>query len=170
MEYESIASEDFFNHLRNEEVGWLAFSYNPCYKAFEFFYETFLDSEKIKHLCAYHHALYMSSRCALYEYEKIYKPLGVDESAYFKPTYYSFEEIVNRVKSERKILSSNKWWQAVGVWRLQEIEFARKPITARELGPEEFEVMDGNHRIIAKALEEGFTFGCQAFVMCKQRH
>ena len=43
-------------------------------------------------------------RCALYEYEKIYKPLGVDESDYFKPTYYSLEEIVNRVKSEEKIL------------------------------------------------------------------
>jgi hypothetical protein len=53
---------------------------------------------------------------------------------------------------------------------LQEIEFARKPITVRELEPEKFEVMDGNHRIIAKALKEGFTFGCQAFVMCKQRH
>jgi hypothetical protein len=108
--------------------------------------------------------------CALYEYEKIYKPLGVDESDYFKPTYYSLEEIVNRVKSEEKILSSTEWWQAVGTWRLQEIEFARKPITVRELEPEKFEVMDGNHRIIAKALNEGFTFGCQAFVMCKQRH
>jgi hypothetical protein len=52
--------------------------------------------------------------CALYEYKKIYKPLGVDESDYFKPTYYSLEEIVNRVKSEEKILSSTEWWQAVG--------------------------------------------------------
>lgn len=170
LEYESITSEDFFNHLRNEEVGWLAHVYNPSYKSFEFFYKIFLNSEKIKHLCAYHHALYMSMKCALYEYEKIYKPLGVDESDYFKPTYYSLEEIVNRVKSEEKILSSTEWWQAVGTWRLQEIEFARKPITVRELEPQKFEVMDGNHRIIAKALNEGFTFGCQAFVMCKQRH
>ena len=170
MEYESIASEDFFNHLRNEEVGWLAHSYDPCYKSFEFFYKIFLDSEKIKHLCAYHHALYMSMRCALYEYLKIYKPLGVDESDYFKPTYYSLGEIVDRVKSEEKILSSTEWWQAVGTLRLREIEFAGKPITVRELEPDKFEVMDGNHRIIAKALGQGFTFGCQAFVMCKQRH
>jgi hypothetical protein len=61
LEYESVTSEDFFNHLRNEETGWLARWYNPSYKAFEFFYKIFLDSEKIKHLCAYHHALYMRS-------------------------------------------------------------------------------------------------------------
>jgi hypothetical protein len=170
LEYENVTSNDFFNHLRNEEVGWLAYAYKPCYKSFEFFYKIFLDSEKIKHLCAYHHALYMSMRCALYEYAKIYRPLGVDKSDYFKPTYYSFEEIVNRVRSEEKILSSTGWWQAVGTWRLQEIEFARKPITVRELEPEKLEVMDGNHRIIAKALRQGFTFGCQAFVMCKQKH
>jgi hypothetical protein len=170
LEYESVTSKDFFNHLRNEEVGWLACAYKRCYKSFELFYKIFLGSEKIKHLSAYHHALYMSVRCAHYEYEKIYKPLGVDESEYFKPTYYSLEEIVNRVRSEEKILSLNGWWRAAGAWRLQEIEFARKPITVRELEPEKFEVMDGNHRIIAKALKEGFTFGCQAFVMCKQRH
>ena len=170
LKYESITSEDFFNHLRNEEVRWLAYAYNPSYKSFGFFYKIFLDSEKIKHLCAYHHALYMSMKCAHYEYEKIYKPLGVGESDYFKPTYYSLEEIVNRVKSEGKILSSTEWWKAVGTWRLREIEFARRPITVRELEPEKFEVMDGNHRIVAKALNERFTFGCQAFVMCKQRH
>ena len=170
MDYERVTSEDFFNHLRNEEAGWLARWYNPSYKSFEFFYKIFLDSEKIKHLYAYHHALYMSMKCALYEYEKIYKPLGVDEPDYFKPTYYSLEEIVNRAKSEEKIFSSNEWWQAVSAWRSRKIEFARKPITLRELEPEKFEVMDGNHRIIAKAIKEGFTFGCQAFVMCKQRH
>jgi len=170
LEYESITSEDFFNHLRNEEAGWIAHSYNPSYKSFEFFYKIFLDSEKIKHLCAYHHALYFGIVGQKVEYLKIYKPLGVDESDYFKPTYYSLEEIVNRVKSEEKILSSTEWWQAVGTWRLQEIELARKPITVRELEPEKFEVMDGNHRLIAKALEEGFTFCCQAFVMCEQRH
>jgi len=94
----------------------------------------------------------------------------MEESDYFKPTYYSLEEIVDRVKSEEKILSSNEWWKAVDTWRSREIEFARKPITVRELEPEKFELMDGNHRIIAKALKEGFTFGFQAFVMCKQRH
>lgn len=170
LDYESITSEDFFNHLRNEEVGWLAHSHNPSYKSFEFFYKILLDSEKIKHLCAYHHALYFGIIGQKVEYQKIYKPLGVDESDYFKPTYYSLEEIVNRVKNEEKILSSTEWWQAVDTWRLQEIEFARKPITVRELEPEKFEVMDGNHRLIAKALKEGFTFGCQAFVMCEQRH
>ena len=85
------------------------------------------------------------------------------------PTTHSKKLLIGS-KVKKKILSSNEWWQAVDTWRLQEIEFSRKPITVRELEPEKFEVMDGNHRIIAEALKEGFTFGCQAFVMCKQRH
>ena len=40
---------------------------------------------------------------------------------------------------------------------MQEIEFAGKPITVRELEPEKFEVMDGNHRIIAKVLGKGLV-------------
>ena len=170
LNYKSITSEKFFNHVRNAQAGWISHWHASHYSSFKFFYEVFMNPDEIRQLCLYHHALYFDKAIQKREYENIYKPLGISEVEYFKPIYYSLEEIIRRIKVSETIFSSTEWWQAVNVWRSKTINFDKNPITLRELDSPKFEIMDGDHRLIAKVFDEGFTFGCPAFVMSETDH
>jgi hypothetical protein len=86
-----------------------------------------------------------------------------------KGGYLTMKKVLALVKRNKKaIFASNYWWQGVkNFYGHPKIDLMKNPIILRKLDGGKFEAIDGNHRMIAKLLKDGFTFSCNALVMEK---
>lgn len=143
---------------------------NIDYKKYEynFFYSVNLGPSDIKsNLYLYNNEIGCNEEQQLMIcYHSIYEPLNISKENYLKPTFYKIGDITARVKERIPTIFDTEWYNDVKSWVYgTNPNLEMYPIFLRYMPNKNgFEIHDGNHRIIGKALRQGFTFRCNAFV------
>lgn len=163
-----IDKKQFFNYCTKAGCAWL-----KCYctrqQGYNKFYSTRLDHNSIMRLYLYRDAPDIPAREKQKEFSILYGPLGIKKSDFGKAGHVTMKKVLGIVKGNSKaIFASNDWWSVVNDFYCHpKIDLVKNPIVLREFDRGKLEIIDGNHRIIAKLLKEGFTFKCNALVTAK---
>ncbi len=162
MKGRKVSRRSLYSHLNTLDKKWIDRVYNQ--KLYSRLKLCNLSTRQIKRLYVYHHT-YNSSKD--FPYYGIYKPLGISRKRY-NNNLFTLEEIVKLLKPRATRLFRNKklsWYAKMGVHHRRELNLVRYPIVIRSVDTGGYEIIDGNRRIIAKSMKEGFGFKCRAYIL-----
>ncbi len=157
-----VSRASLYKHLTKVDCKWIDEMYNSTLYSKIIF--TRLTANQIKQLYVYHSAYNESKDLPYYG---IYKPLGISRSSYEK-RLFTVEEIVRLLRSRAARLFKNRklrWYLKMGVHHRKNIDFVNHPIVLRSVAGDGYEIIDGNRRLIAKSMRDGFSFKCLAYVL-----
>ena len=154
--------DSFYKHLSEYDVRWIKdVYYGKPYRSISL---VALTGAEIKKLYVYHDA---PGESHTLPFRGIYKPLGITKAQYEK-RYFTVEDVVKRLKkinakpfADRRL----KWYGRMYAHHQKHLDLIKNPVTLRKLKGRHYELIDGNRRIIAKSLKEGFTFSCRAYIL-----
>lgn len=168
MRSKPIDQKQFFKHCRKTGCFWIKCYCKKPY-SYNAFYSARFNRRSIANLYMYRDAPDIPMHEKSKAFLLLYGPLGMRKQDWDKVGYLTLRKVLEIAKKNRKmVLASNSWWREVrDFYDSPRIDLLKNSIILRKLDGGKFEIIDGNHRIIAKLLKTGFTFTCNAFVIAK---